>query len=263
MLVDSHCHLDMIAERDDLDEVIARARRAEVGTMVTISTKLSTFPRVREIAESYDDVWCSVGVHPHEAGSEGQTAPDKVVELADHPRVVGIGESGLDYHYDFSPREAQAESFRAHIRAAQQTGLPLIVHSREAEDDTARILREEYERGGPYGCVMHCFSSKPPLAWAALELGFYISMSGIVTFKKSEELREVARQTPADRLLIETDAPYLAPVPKRGKPNEPSYVSFTADHLAETLGVSRSELAKRTTENFFRLFDKAKPKAAN
>jgi len=262
MLVDSHCHLDMIAERDDLDDVVSRARRAEVGTMLTISTKLTTFPKVRAIAETYDDVWCSVGVHPHEAGAEGQGTPERVVELTDHPRVVGIGESGLDYHYDFSPRPAQQESFRAHIRAAQETGVPLIVHSREAEEDTARILREEYERGGPYGCVMHCFSSRAELAWAALELGFHISFSGIVTFKKSDALREVAKAVPLDRLLIETDAPYLAPVPKRGKPNEPAYVSFTADYLAEVLGLSRAELAAKTSENFFRLFEKATPPAA-
>ena len=261
MLVDSHCHLDMIAEREDLDAVVARARDAGVGTMVTISTKLSNFDGVRAVAERYADVWCTVGVHPHEAGSEGQGTPARVVELAAHPRVVGIGESGLDYHYDFSPRDAQRESFRAHIRAAQETGLPLVVHAREADAETAEILREEYERGGPYGCVMHCFSSGAGLARAALDLGFYISFSGIVTFKKSEELREIARATPRERLLIETDAPYLAPTPKRGKPNEPGYVAHTADSLAETLGLSRADLEAVTTENFFRLFARATPPA--
>jgi TatD DNase family protein len=260
MLVDSHCHLDMIAEKQDLDEVVARAKRAGVRSLVTISTTLSGWDRVRAIAESYDDVWCSVGVHPHEAGPEGQSAPDRLIELAQHPRVVGIGESGLDYHYDNSPRDAQAESFRTHIRAARETGLPLIVHAREADEDIARILREGYE-DGPYSCVMHCFSSGKGLAEAALELGFYISMSGIATFKKAEEIREVARMTPADRLLVETDAPYLAPEPKRGRPNEPSYVSYTADRLAETLGLERTELEARTTENFFRLFSRATPPA--
>ena len=256
MLVDSHCHLDMIAEHQDLDEVVGRARRAGVGTMVTISTTLSTWDRVREIAETYDDVWCSVGVHPHEAGPEGQSAPDKLIELAQHPRVVGIGESGLDYHYDNSPRQAQAESFRTHIVAARETGLPLIVHAREADADIARILREGYADGA-YDCVMHCFSSGRALAEAALEMGFYISMSGIATFKKAEEVREVARLTPADKLLVETDAPYLAPQPKRGRPNEPSYVSYTADSLCDTLGLERAELEQRTSDNFFRLFDRA------
>jgi TatD DNase family protein len=260
MLVDSHCHLDMIAEKQDLDEVVARARRAGVRSLVTISTTLSGWDRVRGIAETYEDVWCSVGVHPHEAGPEGQSNPDKLIELAQHHRVVGIGESGLDYHYDNSPRDAQAESFRTHIRAARETGLPLIVHAREADDDIARILREGYAEG-PYDCVMHCFSSGQGLAEAALDLGFYISMSGIATFKKAEEIREVARMTPADRLLVETDAPYLAPEPKRGRPNEPSYVSYTADRLCETLGLERAELERRTTENFFRLFSRATPPA--
>ncbi|MBK1697991.1 TatD family hydrolase [Rhodovibrio salinarum] len=256
MLVDSHCHLDMIAEHQDLDEVVGRARRAGVQTMVTISTTLSGWDRVKEIAENYENVWCSVGVHPHEAGPEGQSAPDKLIELAQHPRVVAIGESGLDYHYDNSPRQAQAESFRAHIVAARATGLPLIVHTREADEDTALILREGYEQG-PFSCVMHCFSSGMGLAEAALDLGFYISMSGIATFKKAEEIRDVAKMVPADKLLVETDAPYLAPVPRRGKPNEPSYVSYTADSLCETLGLERAELERRTTDNFFRLFSRA------
>ena len=256
MLVDSHCHLDMIADHQDLEEVVGRARRAGVQTMVTISTTLSGWDRVKRIAETYDNVWCSVGVHPHEAGPEGQSAPDKLIELAQHPRVVGIGESGLDYHYDNSPRAAQAESFRAHITAARETGLPLIVHAREADEDTAMILREGYEQG-PFPCVMHCFSSGIGLAEAALDLGFYISMSGIATFKKAEEIRDVAKMVPADKLLVETDAPYLAPVPRRGKPNEPSYVSYSADSLCETLGLERAELERRTTDNFFRLFARA------
>lgn len=259
MLIDSHCHLDMVAEREDLDEIIGRARRAEVSGMLTISTRLSTFPRVREIASLYDGVWCTVGVHPHQAGEEGQEAPERLVDLAQDPLVVGIGESGLDYFYDSSPRDVQARSFRAHIRAARQTGLPLVVHARDADEDVAAILREEYEAGGPYGCVMHCFSSGRGLAEAALALGFYISFSGIVTFKNSQDLRAIASDVPTDRILIETDAPYLAPVPKRGKPNEPSYVSYTADFLAEHLGLTRAELGQRTRENFFRLFSRAEP----
>lgn len=259
MLVDSHCHLDMLAEREDLDAVLDRARAAGVGTLVTISTKLSSFDGVRAVAERYPEVWCTVGVHPHEAGAEGQGSPERLLALAEDPRVVGIGESGLDYHYDLSPRAAQQESFRAHIRAAQATGLPLVVHAREADADIAAILQEERARGGPIRGVMHCFSSGPALARAALELGFYISFSGIVTFKKAEQLREIAHETPRARLLVETDAPYLAPVPKRGRPNEPAYVAYTAAHLAETLALSAEDLAAVTTENFFRLFDRAVP----
>lgn len=262
MIVDSHCHLDMIAERDDLDSVVDRARQAGVGTMLTISTKLSNLDRIKGIAEHYDDVWCAVGVHPHEAGNEGQTKPNAVVAAAQHPRVIAIGESGLDYHYNFATKQDQRRSFRAHIRAAQQTGLPLVVHAREADDEIAEILRDEYHLGGPFGCVMHCFSSGRELAMAALDLGFHISFSGIVTFKKSESLRDIAKEVPADKLLIETDAPYLAPQPKRGKPNEPSYVRYTCEHLAETLGMSADELARRTTANFFALFDRAERPAA-
>lgn len=264
MLIDSHCHLDMVARNADLDEVVARARRAGVAGMVTIATALSRVPAVKDIADRYDDVWYAVGVHPHDAGEEGQTCPDRLIALAeDDDRVVAIGESGLDYHYDRSPRDAQKTSFRAHIQAAQATGLPLVVHAREADDDIAALLREGYEQGGPYSCVMHCFSSGRDLAETALELGFYISLSGIVTFKKSDELRAIARDVPMDRLLIETDAPFLAPMPKRGKPNEPAYVSHTAAYLAEHLGVSTADLAERTTANFFRLFTRAQPPTAS
>jgi TatD DNase family protein len=261
MLVDSHCHLDYLAAEEDLDAVVARAREAGVGTMLTISTRLSRFAEVAAIAERYPDVWCSVGVHPHEAGEEGQAGPERLLELARHPRVVGIGESGLDYFYDNAPREAQRRSFRAHARAARESGLPLIVHARDADDDVAAILRAAHEEGA-YRCVMHCFSSGRRLAEAALELGFAISFSGIVTFKKAGELRAIARDVPPDRLLVETDAPYLAPVPKRGRRNEPAYVAHTAAMLAEVKGVSPEELARVTTDNFFGLFAKAERPAA-
>lgn len=257
MFVDSHCHLDMIAERDDLTSVVARARESGVATMLTIATKMSNLDRIRGIAAAYEDVWCAVGVHPHEASREGQSTPEDLVAAADHPKVVAIGESGLDYHYTFSSKEDQRTNFRANIRAAQRTGLPLVVHAREADEEVAEILRDEVHLGGPFGCVMHCFSSGRDLAMTALDLGFHISFSGIVTFKKSEQLRKIAQDVPRDRLLIETDAPYLAPQPKRGKLNEPSYVTYTADHLAGTFGMSRDELAAVTTENFFTLFNRA------
>jgi len=256
MLVDSHCHLDYLAKDGDLEEVVARAGRAGVGRMVTICTKLSEFEEVREIAARFDGVHCSVGVHPHEAEAEGQDRPDLLVELAGHPKVVGIGETGLDFYYEHSPRQAQEASFRAHIAAARETGLPLIVHARDADDDTVRVLQDE-AGAGPLSGVIHCFTAGPGLAEAALDLGFYISVAGIVTFKKAEELRDTLRRVPLDRLLVETDAPYLAPVPKRGKRNEPAFVVHTAEHLAELKEVDSAELARITTENFFAVFAKA------
>ncbi len=258
MLVDSHCHLDFEDFGEDIDDVVARAGANGVGAMVTICTHLSRFEAVRRVAERYDNIWCSVGVHPHEAGAEGQKAADALVELAGHPKVVGIGETGLDYYYEHSPRAAQRESFRAHIAASRQTGLPLIVHSRDADGEMADILRAEYDLG-PFTGVMHCFSSSPALAEAALDIGLYISFSGILTFKKSDEVRAIARDVPVDRLLVETDAPYLAPMPNRGKRNEPAFVVHTAAQLAEVKGLSPDDLAQRTTENFFRLFSRAKP----
>ncbi len=256
MLVDSHCHLDYLERDGDLDEVVARARRAGVGAMVTICTKLSEFDRVRAIAERYDEVTCSVGVHPHEAEDEGQEDARRLVALAEHPKVVAIGETGLDYYYDHAPRERQRASFRAHLRAARDSGLPAIVHSRDADDDTVALLREAREEG-PFTGVIHCFTAGPGLAQAALELGLYISVAGIVTFKTADELRRTLAQVPLERLLVETDAPYLAPVPKRGKRNEPAYVVHTAAALAELKGVAPEELIRATGDNVFRLFTKA------
>ncbi|WP_119165643.1 TatD family hydrolase [Algihabitans albus] len=256
MLVDSHCHLDYLDKDGDLEDVVARARRAGVGRMVTICTKLSEFEQVKAIAARYEDVTCSVGVHPHEAGTEGVEGPEPLVERAEDPLVVGIGETGLDYFYEHSPRAAQAVSFRAHIRAARITGLPLIVHARDADDDTVTLLREEQAAGGPFPGVIHCFTAGPDLARAALELGLYISLAGIVTFKKAEDLRRTVSEVPLERLLVETDSPYLAPMPNRGKRNEPAFVVHTAAKLAEIKGVSAEELAAATSENFFRLFNR-------
>ncbi len=257
MLVDSHCHLDFKDFGDEVDDVVARAGANGVGAMVTICTHLSRFEAVRGVAERFDNVWCSVGVHPHEAGAEGQQAADKLISLADHPKVVGIGETGLDYYYEHSPRDAQRESFHAHIAAARQTGLPLIVHARDADDEMAEILREEHA-AGPFSGVMHCFSSGRSLAEAALEIGLYISFSGILTFKKADELRAIAEDVPSDRLLVETDAPYLAPVPNRGKRNEPAFVVHTAAQLAALKDMTSAQLAQQTTDNFFRLFSRAR-----
>ncbi|MDF2096196.1 TatD family hydrolase [Aquibaculum arenosum] len=256
MLVDSHCHLDYLErEGDSLEEVVTRAQRAGVGRLVTISTKLSEFDTIRGIAERFAAVYCSVGVHPHEAGEEGVEDPQNLLSRCAHPKVVGIGETGLDYFYEHSPREAQQRSFRAHIAAARESGLPLIVHARDADADTVAILQEEHARGAFPG-VIHCFTAGPELAQAALEIGFYISLAGVVTFKKAEALRETVRQVPLERLLVETDSPYLAPVPKRGKRNEPAYVVHTAEKMAELMDVSADELAEATTANFFRLFSK-------
>ncbi|MEO8558539.1 MAG: TatD family hydrolase [Rhodospirillales bacterium] len=261
MLVDSHCHLDFPEFAPELDAVVARAREAGIGTMLTICTSLERFAGVLAVAERYDDVWCSVGVHPHEAEKEGQSAPERLIELARHPKVVGIGETGLDYFYEHSPRQQQIDSFRAHIAASRVTGLPLIVHTRDADQYTADILAEEYAKGTFPGLI-HCFSSTSIVSDKAIELGFSISISGIVTFKPAEALRSIVRGLPLDRLLVETDSPYLAPVPKRGRRNEPAFVAHTAAKVAELKGVGMSELASATTENFFKLFNKAKRPAS-
>lgn len=255
MIVDSHCHLDFPDFDGERDALIARALEAGVGLMVTICTHIRKFDRIRAIAEAYPQVYCSVGTHPHNAGAERGIPVDDIVSLAAHPKVVAIGEAGLDYFYDKAPRDAQAEGFRIHIEAARQTGLPLVIHARDADKDMIEILREETGKGA-FPAVLHCFSSGRELAQAGIELGLYVSFSGILTFKKSEELRAIARDLPADRLLVETDAPYLAPQPKRGKRNEPAYTAMTAAVLAETRGVSNEEIARQTTENFHRLFKK-------
>jgi TatD DNase family protein len=257
MLVDSHCHLDFPEYAGQLDEVVARAKNAGIGTCVTIGTELKRFPGVRAVAERFENVWCSVGIHPHEA--ENELLPDAQLLLAEtnHPKVVGVGETGLDYFYEHSPREKQIGNFRAHIEAGRESGLPVIVHTRDADDDTIRVMEEGMAKGAFKGLI-HCFTGTKRLADASLALGLYISISGIATFKKSEALREVIRTVPLDRLLVETDAPFLAPVPYRGKTNEPAFVVHTAKTVAELKGVSEDELARVTTDNFFRLFSKVK-----
>ncbi|MBU1175816.1 MAG: TatD family hydrolase, partial [Alphaproteobacteria bacterium] len=222
---------------------------------VTISTRIRRFDDIRAIAEAHDNVWCSVGTHPHHADEEMEFSTDDIVRLADHPKCVAIGEAGLDYHYDFSARDNQAESFRRHIGAARITGLPLVIHAREADADMATILEEETGRGA-FPFLLHCFSSTPDLARRGLALGGYVSFSGIVTFRNAVDIQTVAAEAPADRILVETDAPYLAPVPHRGKPNQPAYVHYTAAKLAELRGVSLEEIGATTTRNFARLFSK-------
>ena len=256
MLVDSHCHLDFPDFGDDLEGVLARAAAAGVGTVQTICTRVTQFDAVRRLAEDHDGIWCSVGIHPHHVADEPEITSDHLVRVAEHPKVIGIGETGLDFHYDNSPRPQQEASFRQHIAAARQTGLPLIVHTRSADDDTCRILREEVGKGAFPG-VIHCFSAGRMVAETALDIGFHVSFSGILTFKKAEEVRAVARDVPVDRLLVETDAPYLAPVPHRGRRNEPAHVVHTAARLAEIKGVDVAELARVTSTNFFRLFSKS------
>jgi TatD DNase family protein len=255
MLVDSHCHLDFPDFGAERETVIARARAAGVGTLLTISTRLDEFDQVCAIAEADPAIWCSVGAHPHEAADHAALLPDQLIALAAHPKVVGIGETGLDFHYDLSPRDTQEQVFRAHIAASRATGLPLIIHAREADSEISRILDEERPPPG----VLHCFSSGRALAEAALTLGFYVSISGIVTFKNAGELRAIVRDLPLDRLLVETDSPYLAPVPYRGKRNEPAFVAATAGAVAALKGVMPEHLAAMTTDNFFRLFAKAVP----
>ena len=256
-LVDSHCHLDFPEYADQLDTVVARAAAAGVGVCLSIGTELQRFPGVRAVAEKFPNVWCSVGVHPHEAKKELLDDEAALIREAAHPKVVGIGETGLDYYYEHSPRLPQQSNFRSHIAAARQTGLPVIVHTRDADDDTIAILRDEMAKGVFTGLI-HCFTGTQALADAALEMGLSISVSGIATFKNSGALRDVIKSVPLERLLVETDAPFLAPVPHRGKTNEPAFVVHTANMLAELKGVMPEELAKVTTENFFRLFSKVR-----
>lgn len=258
MLVDSHCHLDFPDFDDDRDKVIARARAAGVGRMVTISTRVSQLDRLLTIASAHDDIFCSVGTHPHNAAEEPDVTTEMLVEHSQHPKIVAIGEAGLDYHYESSPRDAQAIGFRRHIAAARDTGLPLVIHARDADEDVADILIDETGKGA-FPAILHCFSSGRDLAMTGIDLGLYVSFSGIVTFKRTDELRSIAAEIPEDRLLVETDAPYLAPTPHRGSRNEPSFVVETAKVLADVRGVAAEEIAARTTENFFRLFGKVPP----
>jgi len=255
MLIDSHCHLDFPELKDQLDAVLDRARTAGVGLMLTISTRVHRFKELKAIAEGHDNVFCSVGTHPHHAAEEPDIMVEELVELARHPKVVAIGEAGLDYHYDNSPRDVQKKSFRTHIAAARATGLPLIIHAREADADIARMLEEETEKGA-FPFVLHCFTGGAELAKRGLALGGYISFSGVVTFKSADALRDIAMAVPYDRLLVETDAPYLAPEPLRGRSNEPAFVVNTAARLAALRGLSEADMARTTTDNFFRLFKK-------
>jgi len=255
MLIDSHCHLDFPDFASELDAVIGRARAVGIARMVTISTRLHRHAEVLAIAERFADIFCSVGTHPHYADQEADVTAADLVARTRHPKVVALGEAGLDYHYDNSPREAQERGFRTHIAAARESGLPLVIHTREADADTARILEEETGQGA-FPAVLHCFTGGLELAHSAVALGLFVSFTGIVTFKNSTALRAIAAELPADRILIETDAPYLAPGRFRGKRNEPAYVVEVAKVLAECRGVSFDEIARQTSENFFRLFSK-------
>jgi TatD DNase family protein len=261
MLVDSHCHLDFDDFSGDLDGIVARAQAAGIGRLVSISTRVKRRAGLVAIAERFPDVYCSIGTHPHYAHEELDLTIADLVGLTRHRKTVAIGEAGLDYHYDLSPREAQEQGFRNHIAAARETGLPLVIHSREADADMAAILEEETGKGA-FPAVLHCFTGGRDLAQTAIALGLFISFTGILTFKKSDELRAIAAELPAERILVETDAPYLAPGRHRGKRNEPAYVVETAKVLAETRKVAFEEIARQTTENFFRLFSKVPRHAA-
>lgn len=257
MLIDSHCHLDFSELAADRAGVLARAKAAGIDGMVTISTRVKRFDEIRVIAEENPEVWCSVGTHPHHADEELDIFAEDLIRLSEHPKCVAIGEAGLDYFYDNAPKDAQETGLRRHIAASRITGLPLVIHSRSADVHMAGILAEEMGQGA-FPFVLHCFTGAADLARKALELGGYISFSGIITFKNAEEIREVARFVPSDRYLVETDAPYLAPVPHRGGTNEPSFVAHTAAKVAEVRGITLEQLGAETTENFFRLFSKAK-----
>jgi TatD DNase family protein len=257
-LIDSHCHLDFPDFAPERDAVVERARAAGIGRMITISTKVSEFESICSLAEAYENVCCTVGTHPENAGAEASVTAERLAELAAHPKCIGIGETGLDYHYDSVPRDEAERIFRVHIAAARLTGLPLVIHSRDADADMATILRDEMGQG-PFTGLLHCFTSTRALAETALSLGLYISFSGVVTFKKAEDLREIAKSVPLDRLLVETDAPFLAPVPYRGKRNEPAFVAETAKCLAALKGITLEQLAVATSANVLRLFTKMPP----
>ena len=262
MLVDSHCHLDFPDFAEDLDGIVARAEAAGVGKLVTISTRVRRLPALLAIAERFPNVYCSVGTHPHNADEEDGISADELIELTKHPKVIALGEAGLDNFYEHGSSGAQERGFRAHIAAARATGLPLVIHTREADEECGSILADEMAKGA-FKAVLHCYTGGRELAMKAIDMGLSISFTGIITFKKSQELRDLAAELPADRIMVETDAPYLAPGKWRGKRNEPSYVVEVAKVLAETRGVSLEEISRQTTENFFRLFSKVPaPKAA-
>jgi TatD DNase family protein len=261
VLIDTHCHLDFPDFAAERDAVVERARAAGLERLITISTRTTSFGSIAEIAESYEDVFCTVGTHPHNAHEEAEVSAEQLAELARHPKCVGIGEAGLDYHYDSAPRDVAKKVFKAHIAAARQTGLPVVIHTRDADADVETILREEMAKGAFRG-LLHCFTGSLELAEAALSLGLYISFSGVLTFKKSQPLREIARLVPMDRVLVETDAPFLAPVPYRGKRNEPAFIVATAQMLAEVKGVSWQAICAETSANALRLFSKMPAPAA-
>ena len=261
MLIDSHCHLDFADFEFERDAIVERARAAGLKRMITISTRVDAFPVIRQLAETYEDVYFTVGTHPHHAHEDAEASQEHLVALAAHPKCVGIGEAGLDYHYDKPPRDVAARVFRTHIAAARQSGLPIIIHARDADSDVAAILHDEMGKGAFTG-LLHCFTSSAALAEAALSLGLYISFSGVLTFKNSQTLRDIARSVPLDKVLVETDAPYLAPVPYRGKRNEPAFVAATAKVLADVKGVSIERIAKETSTNTLRLFSKMPPPIA-
>jgi TatD DNase family protein len=255
MLIDSHVNLHAPAFAEDREEVIARARAAGVGLMLNIGDKVSNFDAVHAVATAHPDIWCTVGTHPHDAKEDSELTPERLIELAGRPKVVGIGECGLDFHYDLSPRETQARVFRAHAQAARETGLPLVVHTREADEVMGRILQEEHGRGA-FKLLMHCYTSGAELAKQAADLGAWFSVSGIATFKAAEEVRQVIRDMPEDRIILETDCPYLAPVPMRGRRNEPAFLPHVRDKLAEIRGWTPVETDARTSQAFFDLFDR-------
>lgn len=255
MLVDSHCHLDFPDFASELDAVVARAKAAGIGRLVTISTRVRKLDNLLAIADRFPEVYCSVGTHPHNAHEELDIKAADLVAHTRHPKVVAIGEAGLDYHYDNSPVDKQEQGLRQHIAAAREIGLPLVIHSREADEHMSRVLKDEMGKG-TFPAVLHCFTGGRDLAMSAIDMGLYVSFTGILTFKNSADLRAIAKDLPADRILVETDSPYLAPMPYRGKRCEPSYVVETAKVLAETRGVTPAEIARQTTDNFFRLFSK-------
>lgn len=256
LIVDSHCHLNFEVLHKELDAVVERAHKANVKVMQTVCTKVSEFEKIKAIAERYENIYCSAGVHPNDVATEGVISVEDLFNLTLHKKVIGLGETGLDYHYEYSNRKIQRESFLNHIEVARKSELPLIIHNRNSDEDMIEILKHEMKRG-QFKALLHCFSSSSQLAKEALDLGLYVSISGIVTFKNATALRDIVKNLPLDRLLIETDAPYLAPEPMRGRPNEPSFLKYTLVYLADFLGKTPGELAKITTENFYRLFSKA------